>query len=233
LLSFWNLITGKLKLPKGIIIALQLVVILIAIIWALGLAGFLPRLAQMSAAGASLPYVAALAVLVVLAAGFLAYKESVIKEVAILALMILIIVSNQFAVAGLVGNGGRDIEFKYLADWYVQNAKKGEKLVTTMANLLVLMAPDYKDNFLEMDIFGEANSPAEFVDLCCKKNVTYVIWDSRIGFAPSDDYYKIWKMQNIAPLAAGRDTGPYQFITQLRANERRFVNVYRFRCPAN
>ncbi|MCX5634066.1 MAG: hypothetical protein NTW93_10400 [Phycisphaerae bacterium] len=231
--SFWNLITGKLKLPKGIIIALQLVVILIAIIWALGLAGFLPRLAQMSAAGASLPYVAALAVLVVLAAGFLAYKESVIKEVAILALMILIIVSNQFAVAGLVGNGGRDIEFKYLADWYVQNAKKGEKLVTTMANLLVLMAPDYKDNFLEMDAFVDANSPAEFVDLCCKKNVTYVIWDSRIGFAPSDDYYKIWKMQNLAPLAAGRDTGPYQFITQLKANERRFVNVYRLRCPAN
>ncbi|MGB8226618.1 MAG: hypothetical protein WCE45_07135 [Sedimentisphaerales bacterium] len=230
--GFWKLITDKLKLPKGIIIALQLVVILIAIIWTLGLLGFLPRLAQMSAASASLPYVAILAVLVALAVGFLAYKESIIKEVTILALMVLIIVSNQFAVAGLVGNGGRDIEFKYLADWYVQNAKKGEKLATTAPALLATMAPQHKDSFIDMEAFVEANSPAEFVDLCCKKNVTYVIWDSRIGFTPSDDYYKIWKMQNIAPLAAGRDTGPYQFITQLRANERRFVNVYRLHCPS-
>ena len=233
LLSFWKLITDKLKLPKGIIIALQLVVIIIAIIWALGLTGFLPRLAQMSAASASLPYVAISAVLIALAAGFLAYKESIIKEIAILALMVLIIVSNQFAVASLVGNGGRDIEFKYLADWYVQNAKKGEKLVSTMANLLASMAPQYADDFVPIDDFVDVNTPAEFAEKCFRKNITYVSWDSRIGYVPSDDYYKMWRIQNIAPLAAGRDTGPYQFITQLRANERRFINVYRLRYPAN
>jgi hypothetical protein len=229
--SFWKLITGRFKLPKGIIIILQLVVIIIALIWVLGLTGFLPKLAQMSTAGASLPYVAILVSFVAIAAGYFAYKESILKEVTILALMILIAVSNQFAVASLVGNGASNIEFKYLADWYCQNAKKGEKLVSTMANLLASMAPEHKDNFLEMDAFADANSPPEFVDLCYKKNITYVTWDSRIGLAPSDDYYKIWKINNIAMLAAGRDMGPYQFITQLVANQRRYINVYRLRYP--
>jgi hypothetical protein len=232
LLSFWKLISDKFKLPKGIVIVLQLIVIITAFIWALGLAGFLSRLAQMSKASVSLPFVALLLVFVVFAAGRFIYKGNILKDVVVLALMILIIVSNQFAVAGIVGNGGRDIEFKYLADWYVQNAKNGEKLVSTMANLLISMAPEHKDDFLEMDVLVDANTPAEFVQECYKKNITYVAWDSRIGLAPSDDYYKIWKMQNIAPLAAARDIGPYQFITQLRANERRYVNIYRLRYPS-
>ncbi len=233
LISFWKLINDKFKLPKGAKVCLQLVVIITAIIWALGLSGYLSMLAQMSTASASLPLVSILVVLMALVAGFLAYKGSILKEVTILALMILIIVSNQFAVAGLVGNGASNIEFKYLADWYCQNAKKGEKLVTTMANLLASMAPQYADDFVPIDDFADVNTPAEFVEKCYRKNITYIAWDSRIGLAPADDYYKIWKIANIAPLAAGRDIGPYQFITQLVANQRRYINIYRLRKPAN
>jgi hypothetical protein len=235
LISFWKLINDKFKLPKGAKVCLQLVVIITAIIWALGLSGYLSRLAQMSTASASLPLVSVLVVFVALAAGFLAYKGSILKNFVILALMILIIVSNQFAVAGLVGNGASNIEFKYLADWYCENAKKGEKLVTTMANLLASMAPQYADDFIPIDDFADVNTPAEFVEKCYRKNITYIAWDSRIGLAPADDYYKIWKIANIAPLAAGRDIdiGPYQFITQLIANQRRYINVYRLRKPAN
>jgi len=229
--SFWKLIDNKLKLPKGVTVILQLIVIITALIWALGLSGFLSRLAQISEASVSLPFVSILMVFIALLAGRFAYKGSILKDFAILILMILIITSNQFVVAGVVGSGRSDIEFKYLADWYCDNAKKGEKLVTTMANLLVAMAPEYKDNFIEMDAFMDANSPSEFVEKCYKKNITYVTWDSRIGLAPGDDYYKIWKIQNIAMLAAGRDIGPYQFITPLRANERRYINVYKLRYP--
>lgn len=233
LTSFWKLINDKFKLPAAIIIILQLLVLIASLIWALGLSGYLSRLAQAGPAGAWLPYISMLVVLLAIAAGFLAYKNNIFKNVVILAVMALIIISNQFAVAGIVGAGKNNIEFKLLADWYFDNAKEGEKLVTSMANLIWAMAPKQKDNFLEMDSFVDANSPQEFVKLCYKKNITYVAWDSRIGLAPSDYYYKIWKMQNIAPLAAGRDTGPYQFITQLRANERRYINVYRLKYPPN
>jgi len=229
--NLWKLINDKFKLPKGAVIIAQLIVIIIAIIWALELSGYFSRLAQMSTASKFLPYAAIAVVLIVLAAGFLAYKGSILKDIVVLALMILMIVSNQFAVASIVGNGGRDIEFKYLADWYCQNAKNGEKIVSTMANLLVSMAPQYADNFVPIDDFTDINTPAEFIEKCYKKNITYVTWDSRIGLAPGDDYYKIWKIQNIAMLAAGRDIGPYQFITQLRANQRRYINVYRLRYP--
>jgi len=229
--NLWKLINDKFRLPEGAVIIAQLIVIITAITWALGLSGFLTRLAQMSAVSASLPYVAILAVLIAIAAGYFAYKGSILKDIVVLALMILMIVSNQFAVASIVGNGGRDIEFKYLADWYCQNAKNGEKIVSTMANLLITLAPQYKDNFVEIDAFADTNSPGAFVEECFKKNITYITWDSRIGLAPGDDYYKIWKIQNIAMLAAGRDIGPYQFITQLRANERRYVNIYRLRYP--
>lgn len=229
--GFWKLINDRFKLPKEIVVGLQLIVIIIAIIWALGLSGYLSRLAQMSTASASLPLVSMLVVLMALVAGFLAYKDSILKNIIILALMILIIISNQFAVAGIVGNGAGNIEFKYLADWYCENAKSGEKLVSTMANLLASMAPQYADNFVPIDDFADVNTPAEFIEKCYKKNITYVTWDSRIGLAPADDYYGIWKIANIAPLAAGRDIGSYQFITQLRANERRYINVYRLRYP--
>ncbi|MGA2916010.1 MAG: hypothetical protein ABSE89_08305 [Sedimentisphaerales bacterium] len=225
--SFWNLINENLKIPQGIIILLQSVLLMIAFIWAFALSGYLSRLAPMSKASTSLPYVSILVVLAVLTACFLAHKNNVLKKVTVLMLMILIIVSNQFVVAPLLGNGQGDIEFKFLADWYIQNAKSGEKLVCTMANLLESMAPQYTDYFIPIDRFRDVNSPAEFVQECYRKNITYVAWDSRIGLVPQDDYYKIWKMQNLAPLAAGRDVGPYQFITQLKANERRYIYVYR------
>ena len=130
----------------------------------------------------------------------------------------------------MVGNGERDIEFKYLTDWYVANAKSGEKLVTTVPVILEMLAPAYKDNFIHTSTF-DANNPADFAAECYRKNITYVAWDSRVGLVPTDHYYKYWKMSNIAPLIAGGDVGPYQFITQLRANQRRYINLYRLRYP--
>jgi len=230
--SFWKLLNDKFRLPKGVTIMLQLVVIITALIWALGLSGYLSKLAQISTASVSLPFVSISVVLLALAAGFIAYKDGIFKSIVVLTLMILIIVSNQFAVAGIVGSGRGDIEFKYLADWYCENAQSGQRLVSTMANLLTAMAPEHADSFIAIDDFSDVNTPAEFVDKCYKKNITYVAWDSRIGLARGDDYYKIWKIQNIAPLAAGRNIGPYQFITQLRASQRRYINIYRLRAPS-
>jgi hypothetical protein len=231
--NFWKLLNDRFKLPKGVVVMVQVVVIIIAIIWTLDLSGFLSRLTQMSQASVSLPYVAIFVSIISFAAMLFVYKENVMKSIVILVLMILIIISNQFAVAGIVGNGGRDIEFKYLADWYVQNAKKGEKLVSTMANLLMVLLPEYKDNFVEIDAFTDANSPEDFIRKCYEKNVTYIAWDSRIGLAVGDSYYKIWKMQNIAMLAAGRDIGPYQIVGRLITNQRRYIYVYRLRKPSS
>jgi len=225
LCSFWTLI--KDKLPAPAVILTQIIASLTAIIWILILAGYLPQISPMSRASVSLPYVAVLVVFIAFAAQRFLYKIR-IKDFVVLTLMILMIVSNQFLVAGMVGNGERDIEFKYLVDWYRQNAKPGEKLVTTVPVILQIMAPEFKDNFIHTQTF-DANNPTDFVKECYERNITYVAWDSREGLVPTDHYYKYWKMANIAPLSVGRDIGPYQFITPFRVNDRRYLYLYRLK----
>jgi len=228
LCSFWDLIKGK--LPKPVIILTQFVVLLTAVIWVLILVGHLPQAASISKASISLPYIAILVVCVASVVRKFAYKGSLLTGFVMFTLMILMIVSNQLFVAGVVGNGDRDIEFKYLTDWYRQNAKKGEKLVTTVSSVLQIMAPQYKDFFIHTNTF-DANNPNDFAVECYKRNITYVAWDSRLGLAPMDPYYKYYKVANIAPLAAGKDIGPYQFIAQLRANQKKYINLYRLQYP--
>lgn len=226
IISFWSLV--KNRIPKPVTILLQACLLLTCLVWAMILWGFLPQLSQMSTASVSLPYIAIL--VSAIAFGILAYmnKKTIFTSAVVFSLMILMIVSNQFMIAQIVGNGDRDIEFKYLTDWYLQNAKPTEKLVTTVPTILTILAPQYKDNFIHTNTF-DANSPEDFVRECYKKNITYVAWDSREGLVPSDHYYKYWKMSNIAPLAAAKDIGPYQFITQIRVNQRRYINLYRLR----
>ncbi len=226
LISFWRLI--KDKLPKPAVIISQIIVLAIAFIWTLTLLGYLPQITSLSKASVSLPFVSILVVFIAFAAQQFAYREKLFTNIVIVTLIILMIVSNQFMVAPVVGNGQRDIEFKYLVDWYIANAKPGEKLVTTVPVILQTMAVKYKDCFIHTDTF-DANNPTDFVKECYKKNITYVAWDSREGLMPTDHYYKYWKMANIAPLAAGHDIGPYQFITQIRASQRRYINLYRLK----
>ena len=59
--------------------------------------------------------------------------------------------------------------------------------------------------------------------------MTYVAWDSRIGLTPKNFYYRKWGIDRIAPLMRARDIGPYQFVTTLKLNNRRFINVFRLR----
>ena len=230
LLNFWKLVRDK--LPKLVIVISKVIVLIAAFVWALILSGEMSkvRVIELSRASVSLLYIAILTVFIALIAENFAYKGKRLTDFVVLALMILMITSNQCGVAAIVGNGERDIEFKYLLDWYKDNAKKGEKLVTTVPSILQIMAPQYKDCFIHTNTF-DANNPNDFVTECYERNITYVAWDSRVGFASEDPYYKYWKVANIAPLAAGKDIGPYQFITQLSVNQRRYINLYRLRYP--
>jgi len=77
----------------------------------------------------------------------------------------------------------------------------------------------------------KADSPADFVKNCYKKNISYIAWDSRIGFTPKNKYYRNWGCKNIAMLAQPKDNGPYQFIKQIKLNQRRFINIFRVKKP--
>ncbi len=224
--GFWSLV--RRFLPRLAVLCVQTLLLITCLIWTLTLWGYLPRIATMSMASVWLPYVSILVIAIAFAAGLYICRKNIFTRIVVLSLMLLMIISNQFTIAVVLGNGDRDIEFKYLTDWYCQNAKPNEKLVTTVPIILTIMAPQYKDNFIHTNTF-DANSPEEFVRQCYERGITYVAWDSRMGLTPGNVYYKSWKMENIAPLAVGRDIGPYQFITQFRVDQRKYINLYRLR----
>jgi hypothetical protein len=230
--SGWKLINGKGRIPVGLSLALQVLVAIVSIIWLVSIIPYLPEAARFSPKSAPLPYVAMLLVGLIFAGRIIVYSpRHILRELSILAFVCLIIVSNQFALAGLVGDGQGDMEFKLLADWYIANAKPGEKMLSTLPHVVRLYAPKHKDSLLQVgDI--KAENPSDFIKKCYEENITYVAWDSRLGLNPGNEYYKFWGLKNIAALDQPRSIGPYEFVTQIRASERRFIYIFRLRKPA-
>ena len=140
------------------------------------------------------------------------------------------IVSNQFTLAKMAGNGQRNAEFKMLAYWFVENSQPGEKLATSLPKVVSLFAPNRKKDIVHISNIG-GTTPQEFVAKCYKKNITYVAWDSRIGFRPKDTYYKKWRIDRIAPLGKPQDNGPYRYVKQVSQNKRMFINIFRVKKP--
>ncbi len=229
LLGFWQLVDRNGRVPKALVLISQALAVIIAIIWLFSLIPYLSRISPVSTTSASLPYVTMiLAAIIFTVRIFIHNFRHILRELSILSLACLFIVSNQFALVQTIGNGQQNIEFKLLADWYVANAKPGEKLVTTLPHITMIYAPEHRDSFLWLGSI-KAESPSDFVSKCYAKNISYVAWDSRLGFSPGDPYYKMWGLKNIAMLAEPRSIGVYEFITQIQVSKRRFINIFRLR----
>ena len=131
-------------------------------------------------------------------------------------------------VVRLLGDGQQDEEFRQLANWYIDNAKAGEKLGVYMAGVVKMFAPRYADNIVRLP---QADSPSEFVKACYKEDITYVVWATREGLSGQHTGYKRFGLdKNIADLRTPRDVGPYQFVAQV-GSKRRHVNIFRLRGP--
>ena len=222
-----GLLGRAIKPPQWIKSVFQIILAAGFGIWLVSLFQHLSAINPYSQQSVSVPFVGMAVVAVLLALQVFFYRIRILPgRLAMSALVCLMIVSNQFTLVKLAGNGQLDAEFKYLADWYLENAK-GEKIVTTMPSVIRLFAPEYANYFIQPSkIQGE--TPTEFVQDCYKKGITYVTWDSRIGLSnPNGKYYRLWGIKRIAPLARTDDLGPYEYITQLKASERRFVNIFR------
>ncbi|RKY08085.1 MAG: hypothetical protein DRP66_05325 [Planctomycetota bacterium] len=213
--------------PKPIVVTLQIILLIGSIVWLCVLAPYLPKLGQISSRSVSVAYAGIGVVIAVTIGGIFVCKTRFgLGRVAVAVLLCLMIVSNQFSLARVVGNGDRDREFKLLADWYVANAKPGEKLVTTMGQVVRIYAPKYAGGFVRTESIA-GDDREGFVEDCYKKNITYVAWDSRLGLSRGNTYYRRYGLDRIAALQGGRDTGPYRFLTTLTVNSRRYIHVYR------
>lgn len=227
--GLWELINKNKRVPPALIVSAQATVSLLIVLWLVQLVPFLSRIKELSPDSAYIPYAASAAVVLIFILNRVTYKlRFCLRDVLVSALVLLMIVSSQFALVKVLGTGKRDMEFKMLADWYVLNIKGDGKLVTTQPGLLRIYAPKYADEFVHI-VGIDANSPHEFAEACYKENIKYVTWSTRLGLKPDDLYYKRWRLGNIAPLAEPRDIGPYEFVTRIQAGRWRYINVFELR----
>ncbi len=225
--NIFRLIDHKEKIPRPVIIAFQSIIALIATVWLIRLVPLLSKVAPYSRRSVWLPFVTiGVVVLLFLSHSFVYRRRHVLRFLVLSALVCLMVVSNQFTLARMVGNGNLDAEFKQLADWYVQNAQPGENLVTSMPNVVRLFAPQHSKHFIPTSRI-KADDPAGFVQACYKRGVAYVAWDSRIGLTPNNSYYKKWGISRIAMLGKPQSIGPYEFVTQLKQNDRKYINIFK------
>ena len=229
--SIWNLLNKNSRIPRPIVLLLQGIILIIACIWLVGLLPALPKLKPVSVTSASLPYVAMAVVFILLAVRTYIYKfKDPLRQFAVLAVLCLVVVSNQFGLAQLLGNGQREQEFKLLADWYVANAKPGEKMGLYMSGVVQIFAPKYADNIVGLP---KADSPSEFVRACYDENITYVVWATREGLSTDHTAYRQTNLdKTIAILREPKNISPYEFVAQVGSN-RGYVNIFRLQKPAN
>jgi hypothetical protein len=223
--SLWRVIDGEGRVPKRVVFAMQLMIILGVCCWVFRLGSFLPKLSGVSPRSVSLPY-AAMVTAGVICAGSIWVWRSLWREIAVLSVVCLIIVSNQFYAASFLGDGKSDEEFKLLGQWYVNNAQPGEKLGVYMFDVVRIFVPKDAQNIVSLP---KAESPTAFVKVCQEQVITYVVWASREGLS-SDHYgYRQFGLdKNIAVLREPRSIGPYEFVAQI-SSKRGYVNVFRLR----
>ncbi|MEN8128257.1 MAG: hypothetical protein ABFR90_10715 [Planctomycetota bacterium] len=177
-----------------------------------------------SVAYVTLAVVLALAIVPVLIMRF----KGAIHALAVISVFAVIIVSNQFGIARLLQTGNRDVEFKALADWYVENAQPGEKLATSLPSVVRLYVPVKSDIVSYRNI--KSQDPMDFSVKLREKRIKYIAWDSRLGLAPTDPYYKLYHLENIKTLMYPKTQGPYKFIKRIE-NGRRFINIFQVQMP--
>jgi hypothetical protein len=222
-IEFWRTLSGNGRIPRFVVMTMQITFIIGMLIWAVMIWKNLGLCADACPKVASLPYVllgvsALLAVAYVLCHNF----KGKLREFTVLTLMAVVLVSNQLSVASLMRGGNRDAEFKMLADWYSENAEKGEGLATSLASVVKIYVKKGKIvNYRDVQV----GSLEEFVDYMDKRDVKYIAWDSRLGLAPKDPYYKLYGLDVIKPLVQPVDRGRLKFVKRFE-NGKRFINLF-------
>ncbi len=228
--SLWQIIKTK-KIPAPAIIILKVIAMIILAFLTGNLTSYLTKANVQSPNSSLIPYIFISANLGLLAAYFFCHgKKNIIHYIAISSMACFMAFSSQFTLIRTMGTGQRDAEFKELAYWYQDNAKDGQKILTTLPSVTSLYAQKNKKAFVHT-VNIKAKDRNDFVMKCYQKNITYVAWDSRLGFSPKNTYYRRWGLKNIDILIAPKNNGPYEFLHQIKnpVYKNRFINIFRLR----
>jgi hypothetical protein len=224
----WKTFNYKNWIPRPVIITLQVVTISIAGIWLFKLLPYIPKTAPVCVRAKFLPYVTlgVIATIILLRICFFR-SRSLLRYITLSVVACLLLVSQHFTMASSVGNGDYNIEFKILADWYVENARPGEKLASTWAHILKVIASKYEDDFVSLTSL-RGKTVDKIIQKCYDNDVTYVTWTAR-GSRSTRKGVNV--LGSGAKLQYGKDSGPFIFLREIRVSPRRWIMVYRLLRP--
>jgi hypothetical protein len=233
--SIWRLIRDKWGMPGVIATVLQIIVALTAVFWLVGLAPYLSKAASVSPRSVAIPYLAIAVVIIIIAARFYIekisrvshlYREVLPRALTVLAVMSFVIVSNQFGLASVIGDGLKEYEFRQLGEWFAANGGPGEKIVVYNSGPAQLFAGKNAVNIVG---FPKADNPKQLAEKLRADNVTYITWTTREGTTKQHpDYQLLGLDKNIPFLSKPRDIGCYEFVRQIGSN-RGFINIFRLK----
>ncbi|MFZ9023933.1 MAG: hypothetical protein ACO3BO_04225 [Anaerohalosphaeraceae bacterium] len=215
------------RLPRAILSVIAVITSIIALFWTFQLWPALSQTAKISPASGSVVYAGLLLVAVGLVGKSLICRgRGAVLDGCLFVVVALMIVSNQFPLSMRLGQGDLDIEFRRTAEWYLENTDGTEWLATTLPGVVNLFLPEGQKKAIHTSGI-KGNDLVEFAQSCKQRQVRYVAWDSRLGFAVRDAYYKNWGLSKIHPLGSGKDVGPFKFITKIPASQRRYILLYK------
>lgn len=222
----------KMNPPAWFASALSGAVAVALAIWLALLVPGLGKLPTYDSGTPLVPFVVVLAALLVAGGRTLLHGwRWVAPDVALVMLLGVMAAHNQHTLAKMLGDGQKDIEFKMLADWYRAHAQPGETMVTTLPHMVALWLPP-EASLISTDRIGGEDLDGFLAD-CRRKNVTYIAWDSRLGLARTNSYYKRYGLDRIARLIDPQQLGPYaaqlEFVDRVVHHRLRFINIYRLR----
>jgi hypothetical protein len=226
--SGWQLLVKPNRIPKMVITISQSLLVVLALAYMVKLDLYLQKIAEISQTSMSVHYAAVITIAVLFLVHAWLYKgRDLLSNLAISLFVCCLVFTSQNTLLNVMGDGKKMVEFKLLADWYLKNATPNENMVVTLGWTTGYFAGGDQDSFISYkDI--KADSPADFIRQCKDMNITYVAWDSRSGLKQiGERYYKKWGMENIAILENPQNVGPYEFLAQIRVNEKQFINVFR------
>ncbi len=133
------------RLPHGILTTAAVIGAVIAVLWTVQLWPAISQTAKISAASGGVVYASLLLLVIGLAVKqFIFRGRGAVRDVCLLVVLALVIVSNQFALSFRLGQGDLDIEFRKTAEWYLKNTDGTEKLVATLPGVMNLFLPEGK-----------------------------------------------------------------------------------------